>query len=584
MTETGPHTKKKTWLSFFIRLCIGFAVFFAVIFLVLANMGGTSSTLKSAVEGFVSSSTGYHARIETLNGMHFFPTVRFDFEGLELFESAEETDQEPVITVESVKTALGFFDVMFRTGNMRVFEIRNVSSLPGSLLKRPVKIEILGIELPEEGSPQMHLRGAIGDTPFEAVMAMVKNGEDFIFTDERKITATLGKSEISAMMNPRLGFDFGLTDLVLSYHGAPVLNGELYGVWKLDHALGFEGAARLMPGNSQLDFDVEYKKSGEVDVVSGDVEAARLEPKDIEPGSPLRRWVDNIGDIFGGPDPVGESEFRALDNLDVDLDIDVKNLSVDGATLGTLSIPLRIENAQLHIQDGSGKISGGDLKYGLDLDAAQSPAKFKTDITVKDMNFGALQKDFMAGEEVSGDADILLDLAGSGQSWQEVELSLAGKIRFVSGEGQMRSGAVNIWGGGLVNSIFPSLDPDNELKVNCSIMDFVVEDGVAKANALFVDMHNITLNGSGTYNIAEDVLNIKLKPSPKHVAIGDISSGVLIKGKLASPSIEPSLFDLGTKIGKFVLGTINPAFFVLSLADLGLNDNHPCKTFLEKQE
>lgn len=35
------------------------------------------------------------------------------------------------------------------------------------------------------------------------------------------------------------------------------------------------------------------------------------------------------------------------------------------------------------------------------------------------------------------------------------------------------------------------------------------------------------------------------------------------------------------KLGQLLLGTINPAFWAYSLADLGLTENHPCRAFIE---
>jgi hypothetical protein len=91
--------------------------------------------------------------------------------------------------------------------------------------------------------------------------------------------------------------------------------------------------------------------------------------------------------------------------------------------------------------------------------------------------------------------------------------------------------------------------------------------------------------GEGRYDIAKDNLDVQMTPKPKDIAVGDISSSVIVSGPLSDLKADISAFGLGKKIGGLMLGAVNPLFLAVTLADYGLNDNHPCKAFvIEKEE
>ena len=68
----------KKWLGRLAKLGFFLAAFIGVIATVLFNMGGSGNTLKTAIEDYISASTGYSARIQSFNEMTFFPSITLD--------------------------------------------------------------------------------------------------------------------------------------------------------------------------------------------------------------------------------------------------------------------------------------------------------------------------------------------------------------------------------------------------------------------------------------------------------------------------------------------------------------------------
>ncbi|MEM7650934.1 MAG: hypothetical protein AAF204_02485, partial [Pseudomonadota bacterium] len=165
-----------------------------------------------------------------------------------------------------------------------------------------------------------------------------------------------------------------------------------------------------------------------------------------------------------------------------------------------------------------------------------------------------------------------------------LEMVVAGKAGFVGGRAKMRSGLLNIWGGGLLKAIMPKFKESDDLNVNCIVVNMDVEQLKARSDAVFLDANSVTLHGEGTYDFKNDQLEMVLEPKTKNIAIGDISSAVNVSGPISNLKTSPNVFDLGKKVGGLLLGAVNPAFYAVTLADLNLSDKHPCKQFVIEQE
>src|SRR5262249_31243184 len=140
--------KEKRWISLGLKTIFFAVAFFLIIFTVMANMGGSSDTLRESIEQFISESTGYKARVGHLSAMTFFPDISFNFENMELYG---ESSAEPAVYTGSVKVALDFWDVMMNTGKIKTFNIRKFRALPGVIFESAFALDELAITDKEEG-------------------------------------------------------------------------------------------------------------------------------------------------------------------------------------------------------------------------------------------------------------------------------------------------------------------------------------------------------------------------------------------------------------------------------------------------
>lgn len=138
------RSRMRRFIGLSMKIVLGLALLFLVMFTVLAKVGGTSSALKDAAEGLIGDLSGHRAVISTFRGLYFFPQVRLDFSDLSLYPI--QAPREVVLTLGRFQMESDFADVIFRTGRFRALNIEDLQSRPGVILPAALRIEKTLIE------------------------------------------------------------------------------------------------------------------------------------------------------------------------------------------------------------------------------------------------------------------------------------------------------------------------------------------------------------------------------------------------------------------------------------------------------
>ena len=577
--------EKKGWedriLSFLKWLAI-IGVFLFIVLTVLSRLGGNSDVLKESIEGFITDATPYTAKITTLNNMNFFPDIIIDVSGIELREGeSEDTNTAPAIYIGAAKFALPFFDAMFRPGHFKTVELQGLESRPGVLHTQIVSIKSLNVQHDETGA-FLAANGLLGAQRMDGKLELNVKGKPgrplYELADERSFEINLADLKLKGTMKAST---FG----VLKLENLALYNGETQAVRanldidRQENGFGIKGQIRLQPGETQIDPDIKITQGDGVQNISGKISSGFLMTEDFTKTAPFSKALDDVLNI------VGSSEGGlGLENRKIDLNINIDKIKTGTLELGSLQTPITLNENILNIGPLGGKIINGALGGDIKLDASGESATLNPKIMIKGFDYAELQKRLGSEAQIEGTADIIIDLQSKGESWNTLTSGLSGKAGFIGAQAKLRSGLLNVWGGGLLNAILPKLSEDDELQVNCVVANFEVSGLKAQSDAIFIDTEQVTLQGEGTYDLKADQLELVLDPKPKDVSIGDVSSAVNVSGPLSDLSVTPNVYDLGKKLGGLVLGSLNPAFFALTLADLGLRDDHPCKAYVIEKE
>lgn len=570
MTETILRRTLK------ITLYVG--IFFFVIFSVMTMLGGKSDGYRNAVEAFLGGTFGGHAEIGTFEGITFFPSLSLKAENIRLLNA----DKKPVGRVGILDVKLSFWDVLFSNGRMQRLNVRDVALSEEITGHGPVAVTRAAIlQNEQEGADTEYYfksEGVWGNDPFSVYMEMERYGSaenpTFAFGQSRVLSAQLGDFALSVTMMDGSGSSTFIKDLNVTEKDRVLLrgDGELKdGLWG---PVTLTGSFKTALGSLIEPRIAFHEKDGSVHY-KGDLVLKDFTMADLGGDAGVRNAIDRLLQIIDPPEP--EVPF-ALPQEHIDVRVTIESWQ---DYHGALSVPIRLEDRILTVDFQGGEFAHGTILGDVVMDnSAITHTELRTDLRIKNADLDA----FLMGREGPKSGYLSLTMEGMGERMEDVLASAAGSFSFMASGNMMDTGALDLWGGGLVSAILPDGKPEYENRLNCAISQATIEKGVANFSDILVDTARVSILGTGEYDIAEDSLDIRLKPESKGLALGTLNSAVNVRGSLGAPSASPDLGSLGAKLGGLLLGAVNPAVWAFSFADLGINDAHPCAPFLQEKK
>ena len=143
--KKAQKKKDSSWVSALLKLSFFIITFLAVIFTVMANMGGNSETLKSSLQNFITGSVGGRpTNIENLVNISFFPVLGVDFEGLEVKATPES--RENVIVADKIRAYMTFWGVVMKQSTFSALLVENMRVQRGILGYKRFSIEKMFVD------------------------------------------------------------------------------------------------------------------------------------------------------------------------------------------------------------------------------------------------------------------------------------------------------------------------------------------------------------------------------------------------------------------------------------------------------
>ncbi|MGB0720726.1 MAG: hypothetical protein ACPGRX_09640 [Bdellovibrionales bacterium] len=319
----------KKWAGRLVKIAFFFFAFVAIMATVLVNMGGNSDTLKGAIEDYLAQTSGYTAKVETLNRMSFFPSIGFDFSNLEMTKG---DDENPKITAGHVQIAIGFWDMVLSRRKIRKLDIQNVSIAPDVWGPNAITIAHIALDEDASGKTFLDVKGAIGPAPLTAKIDMQSEGDGsgrtYGFGDESAFTGALGPLSASGTLRPRSLGGFHIRDFILTMP-QQALTGTLSFIRNHDGAFDLDGDFLAPEYGSQGKIDLSIQ-NGDQTIITGDVDAQSFDLRDFQHGSRIMNVIDIWQNIVkGGKDPAPPQ---------IDITLKSQNFEGGGAFDGRLNL------------------------------------------------------------------------------------------------------------------------------------------------------------------------------------------------------------------------------------------------------
>lgn len=267
----------------------------------------------------------------------------------------------------------------------------------------------------------------------------------------------------------------------------------------------------------------------------------------------------------------------ALQWLDAKLQFDAKTIEVGGTSLEDATLNLSIKDGNLTVSLFRGRLAGGALDGSMQLKSQVKPTNVSVKLTVDKIDVGRLMKEMGVADDLAGHANFKADLSGSGRSVAQIMAGLGGETSLVVGEGRMKTGSLNTLIGGptqVLGDIFKGGDK-GYTAINCAVVRFPINKGVATAQPVLLDTDLAQFVGSGTIDLGSEKIDLLIKPEPKKPTI-NTAVPVRVGGTLANPKYSLETLGVVRKLGGVVGLVLFPPAAIVGLGELGVTDDNAC--------
>ncbi|MEN3365339.1 MAG: AsmA family protein [Burkholderiales bacterium] len=252
---------------------------------------------------------------------------------------------------------------------------------------------------------------------------------------------------------------------------------------------------------------------------------------------------------------------------------------------------LPIENlvTELHLQDGvlsltplNFGIADGNLISTIVLDGRGNRIKAQLKVSARHLKLAELFPTFKPMQsslgEVNGDAS----LSATGNSVAAILGSANGEIKAFINGGTVSKLLLEQIGLNVGSIVLTQLTGDKQVKLNCMASDFTVTNGLMQTRTFLIDTEDAFLDVTGQINLAQEKLDLTIKPDTKTLRMISLRAPIYIMGSFKSPEVAVDKGVLALKTGAAVaLGVLAPVLTALiPLVNVGPDKGSDCEKLL----
>ena len=352
-------------------------------------------------------------------------------------------------------------------------------------------------------------------------------------------------------------------------------------------------------GKSDLAGDMSFDTSQKTPLLTGKVRSKLLDFDDLRPviGLPVKSVAAGTGTAKTSTSPAqkavpANTQRKVLPTATLDL-VKLKAMNAD-VIYSALSIrhieELPLDKGNVHVKLNNGVlrldplalgVAGGTLAGQITIDSNVKPAAFDTKFDLRAVQLNKLFPTIENTKTSFGKVSGQVGLKGRGNSMAQMLGSASGDVAVLMGKGEISNILMEYMGldGGEVIKFF--LRGDRNVQLWCAAAAFEVKQGLMSSKVILLDTSDTVINGKGQISLANETLEMVLKPEPKDKSILSLRSPLKIGGTFAAPTAGPDKVALAGRAGLAIaLGVINPLLALLATVETGPGQDADCSAAL----
>jgi uncharacterized protein involved in outer membrane biogenesis len=228
---------------------------------------------------------------------------------------------------------------------------------------------------------------------------------------------------------------------------------------------------------------------------------------------------------------------EALSAVDATVQLEVDELNVGELVVSGLGVELRLARGVLDVDRLTADVAGGRLDFVVGLDTQQANPRLTVVGQARGVEVGELVRGQGSQVISGGPLDIDVDLVGRGRSAHGIVSTLAGRLKVEMGAATVHDETVGIVLSDL-EGVLNGAPGSTTAELACAFADFHVERGVARPEALVIDLTSIALFGTGKVHLRNETMNLKFDRQALALSASGVLPPFKIKGPLDAPEAE----------------------------------------------
>ncbi|MBC7605159.1 MAG: AsmA family protein [Ramlibacter sp.] len=387
---------------------------------------------------------------------------------------------------------------------------------------------------------------------------------------------------------------YKLLGVVLPATPRYALKGHLVRQGEVWHATGLNGKL----GNTDLAGDLDFDRTNDVPHLSGKLSSKSLDFDDLAPivGLPEQpRSAAAMPDVAPGVAKervVHDTGHKVLPTAQIDLarlkamtaDVHytaVRIVNARGLPLDRMTVQVKLGDGVLKLDPVNLGVASGTLAGAITVNGNSNPAIAEVHLDARALELNKLFPRLKITQASFGKMHGDIDLKGRGNSVAKMLGSSSGNVSMLMGRGQISNLLLEFAGldGGEIIKFL--IRGDKNVVLRCGAASFDVKDGLMTSRAFVFDTDDTIIYGGGTISLANESLDLALRPYPKDMSILALRSPLKLAGTFDAPKAGVDKGALASRAGTaLILGAINPLLALAATVETGPGKDANCREVL----
>ncbi len=305
-----------------------------------------------------------------------------------------------------------------------------------------------------------------------------------------------------------------------------------------------------LSGDATLTFGPRFKLQATLVSKLVDIDALRAmippaeappgEPTAAEPGPAPTHTVPAPTPPPAGAPPTPfldrKLPLAALDIADADLALTFDELRADGVSYRDVAGHAVLQNGRLTLDPFAGQTPSGRIEASLSIDGTQPEPPVALTLRAPGLSGKSILALLNLPDDATSSMAVDADLKGTGQTPRALLAGLDGRLGLSMVDGEIDNRALVALAGEVLKAAkLPSELGNGRTRLRCLALRMDASHGTVTIGALVLDTARLLLQGSGSFNLADDALLLRLRPLVRLGTGPGLAVPVRVGGTLTAP-------------------------------------------------